>query len=203
VRVDLAAGQRAGILSQPSFLSGFSEGEETDPIRRGKFIVESLLCRAIPAVNLGSVPPLPERPGATMRERLALHLTAGPTCVACHSVLDPPGLALEAYDHVGRHRTTDKTKTLDLRGEFSGYGPGTDGAFNGPIELTRKLAASPLFEPCLVRHAFRFWFGRGETEADACALAGGYDAMKKAGDPLETVLAFVTSDTFLYRTAAK
>jgi hypothetical protein len=55
--------------------------------------------------------PEDEDPGSTtkpsIRERLARHRKS-PSCASCHSVIDPLGFALEAYDADGGRRVVDE-----------------------------------------------------------------------------------------------
>jgi hypothetical protein len=197
--VELPAGQRSGILTQPSFLVAFSENDQNDPIRRGKWIQQSLLCGSLPDTIPANVPPLPELPNSTLRERLAAHRTL-PGCVACHALMDPLGLALEGYDHVGRIRSSEQGRPVDTRGEFIGTGTAIDGPFNGARELAQRLASSGLVEQCFVRHSFRYWYGRNESDADGCALAAAQAAYERSeGDVFELLVALLTSDSFVFR----
>jgi len=41
--------------------------------------------------------------GQTIQQQLAIH-RADPACAACHDKIDPPGIALENYDPIGRWR---------------------------------------------------------------------------------------------------
>jgi hypothetical protein len=200
-KVTLPAIQRAGILTQPSFLSAFSESESNDVINRGRFIAQSLLCLALPDTAPENVPPLREDPKATMRELLAVHRTSVPSCKACHDLMDPLGLGLEAFDHVGRFRTTEQGRPVDATGILMATG-NADGPFDGAVQLAQRLAGSPTVEGCFVRHGFRFWFGRDEVRGDACVLAKGLAASRAAGGELTALIAaFVTSDAFLYRSS--
>jgi hypothetical protein len=199
-RADFPAGQRAGILTQPSFLVSFSGNEENDPIRRGKFIAQSLLCIGLPDSPPEDVPPLPPAPDATLRERLEVHRNAKPNCVGCHRIMDPLGLGLEGYDHTGRHRTTEAGKPVDTRGEIVGTGTAIDGPFDGALALGAKLASAPVVEQCFVRHGLRYLFGREERDGDGCALEAAHEALgRSGGDVVEVVAALVTSESFLYR----
>lgn len=199
-RVAFPAGQRAGILTQPAFLTSFSDNDANDPIRRGKFIAQSLLCEALPDTPPDNVPPLPDNPRATLRERLQVHRTSVPTCRACHDIMDSAGLGLEGYDHLGRVRTIDGDQPADAHGAVVGTGTALDGPFDGAVELAARLGASPVTEQCVVRHSFRFLFGRNELASDACTFAAAADAWKKAGgDYAEVVTSLLASDSFLYR----
>lgn len=199
-RVNFPAGQRAGILTQPSFLTAFSEADANAPVHRGKFIASSLICLSLPDTPPNTVPPLPDMPEATLRQRLSVHANSEPHCRACHDIMDPLGLGLEAYDHVGRFRTEDMGQPADATGAVVGTGTELDGPFNGALELGQKLAKSSVVRQCFVRHNFRYWFGRHETTADGCALSSADEALSRGGgDPVRMVAAFLGSDSFLFR----
>jgi hypothetical protein len=52
----------------------------------------------------------------TIRERLAQHRT-NPVCASCHSVIDPPGFALEHFDAIGGWRDIDESgRPVDATG---------------------------------------------------------------------------------------
>jgi hypothetical protein len=200
--VSFPAGQRAGILTQPSFLSAFSHNESNDPIRRGVFLREHVLCKPAPNLPFNEVPPLPELgPDATLRETLEVH-RARPDCAGCHALLDNAGLGFEAYDHIGRYRTMEAGKPVDARGELVDAGDAT-GPFNGAIELGQKLASSETVRECVVRHGFRYVMGREEAPADACSLAAARDAFVNSGSQLGALLtSILTSDSLRYRQGA-
>ena len=66
--------------------------------------------RTSPETKPGAVPP-------TIRERLAQH-RQDPVCSSCHSVIDPPGFALENFDAIGGWRTVDESgKPVDASGD--------------------------------------------------------------------------------------
>ncbi len=56
-------------------------------------------------------------PDLTMREKIT-QLTRDKACMACHSVINPLGFALENYDAVGRWRTRDNNKPVDSKSEY-------------------------------------------------------------------------------------
>lgn len=94
---------RGGLLTQASVLKVTANGTTTSPVLRGKWIVERILGREIPPP-----PPVaaiePDIRGAvTIREQLDKH-RADPSCAACHSIIDPPGFALECFDVFGGYR---------------------------------------------------------------------------------------------------
>jgi hypothetical protein len=194
-------GQRAGILTQPSFLVAFSGNENNLPVHRGRFISENVLCQPVPDIPLTEIPPLPPMTNATMREKLAVH-SEMPQCAACHSKMDPFGLALEQYDHTGRYRTTGEAgKRIDASSVLTGAGTTVDGPFSGPVELGQKLAQSGVVRQCFVLQSLRHWLGRDEQTADGCALKAADEAFSASGgDVVELFVSLLTSDAFLYRT---
>jgi hypothetical protein len=192
----LPASQRAGLLTHPAFLAGFSAFDESLPVARGKFVNESLLCRPVPNIPIGVIPQLPPRTAqTTMRDRLAAH-GKDPSCAACHAMLDPVGLAFERYDHYGQFRATEAGRSIDASGRLSGTD--VDGPFADAVELSRKLAGSRQVARCFIRHGFRFFLGRDEDAFDACTLAAAERALE-GGDLVALVTALFTSPSFLTR----
>lgn len=191
-------GQRMGILTQPAFLTGFSKSDDTDIVRRGRFIAESLLCKQVPDLPIGMVPALPDLgPNATARERQAQHDQGA--CVACHQLMDPLGLGLEAFDDVGRFRTTDHGKPPNSSGTLTGSG-NQDGAYKDFADLITRLSQSSTVRECIVRHSFWYWFGRFDAAQDSCSLAAADAALAKDGGDYWSMLgALFTSRSFLYR----
>jgi hypothetical protein len=189
---------QAGILTDRSFLWAYSQPDSTDPIRRGRFITEQLLCNRPPHIDLATVPEFKDSPTMTMRERLQAHSTRA-DCSACHRVLDGIGLGLERFDDLGVWRDTEKGKPLVTTGELLGAGS-ADGPFNGPVELSEKLAASPRARQCFVRQVFRFTAGRNESATDACFLKRADAQFASAGNLSDLIVDYFASDAFLVRT---
>jgi hypothetical protein len=73
----------------------------------------------------------------TTRERMEQH-RANPTCNACHSFMDPIGLALDSYDVTGRWRIRENGMALDTRGELYDGTPVTS-----PTSLNEALMTRP------------------------------------------------------------
>jgi mono/diheme cytochrome c family protein len=112
--------ERRGILTHGSVLVLTSVADRTSPVMRGKWVME---------VMMGSPPPAPpadvptfesikgENEGKvlTVRERMEVH-RANPTCMSCHRVIDPLGLALENFDVTGKYRIKDAGTVVDPSG---------------------------------------------------------------------------------------
>lgn len=97
--------KRGGLLGHGSILTLTSNGVETSPIVRGHWVLEELLGTPPPPAPK-EVPALtPDLTGATtVRQQMEKHRT-DPACIECHRQMDPLGLALEAFDPIGRLRT--------------------------------------------------------------------------------------------------
>lgn len=196
-RVMFAPADRVGILTQPSFLAGFSDMDVNEPVKRGHFISEKILCRTVPDLPIGQVPPLPPAgPETPMRQRLAQH-GADPSCAACHKMMDPLGLAFEIYEHTGRRRATP----VDATGVLEGSG-NQDGPFRDALELVQRLASSSEVERCFAQQSFRYWMGREDRPEDACAISRAAAAYRETGgDYVALVEALFVSRSFLERKA--
>jgi len=98
------------LATKPLFLTKTSLPLRTSPVQRGAWLVGTLLGRRIP-------PPPPNVPkisddeksaeGLNVQQQLAKH-RADANCAACHAKIDPPGIALENYDPIGRWRDTER-----------------------------------------------------------------------------------------------
>ncbi|MCU0657503.1 MAG: DUF1588 domain-containing protein [Polyangiaceae bacterium] len=193
---ELPEGQRAGLLTQASFLTIHANAEETSPILRGKFVRERLLCQVVPppppGVSALSGPPDRSLP---RKEQLGQH-QRNPSCASCHRKMDPIGFGLEHYDAVGAWRTEDGRFPVDAVGQLAGT-EDVDGPFDGAIELGSRLASSQQVRRCVATHWFRSAVGRVEQEEDAASLAAIHQAFAASGFGLrELVVSIVTSDAF-------
>lgn len=188
-------GGRAGLLGQASFLSLFSPFASTSPTRRGKFILESLLCQDISPPPPGVITKLPDDPPGkpqTMRQRLEQHRN-NPTCAGCHASMDGVGLALERFDGIGKMRDLDNGLPIDTASSLPGVG-----SFSSPAELGRVLREDPGVGPCVVRGFFRHSMGHVETPAEARTLAALGTSFAGGGFKVKALLAdIVSSPAFL------
>jgi hypothetical protein len=74
------------------------------------------------------------------------------------------------------------------------------GPFHGVLELQAKLAASDQVRACVATKWFRYGYGRGETDADACNLGAINTRFAAGGYKVRDLLAALTeTDAFLYR----
>jgi hypothetical protein len=222
--VELPADQRAGILTQPSWLVANSTTFDNHAIHRGKWIRERLLGNVVPDIPITVDAQIPVAPEKTLRERMSV--TQQEYCWKCHRLMNDLAYPFEQYDHFGRLRATELVldpeateKNVDKKGKnlgpvmrgaplnISGLvahvgDPSLEGPVNSPVELMKRLASSERVEQVFVRHAFRYWLGRNESPGDAASLRATYKAYKESGGSMQTLIAtLLTSESFLYRRA--
>jgi hypothetical protein len=189
-RVDLDPSRRAGLLTHAGLLASLAKADQTDPVHRGKFVRERLLCEALapPPPNANITPPAID-PNATTRERFAQH-EADPGCAGCHLYMDPIGLGFEHYDALGQWRDTEAGLAIDASGEI--LGSDVAGTFDGALELANKLTQSRQVMDCLAKTWFRFALGRSVAEGDAAGLAALGDRFASAGFNMAELMVQVT-----------
>jgi len=158
---------RGGLLGHGSILTLTSNGVETQPVVRGVWVLENLLGTP-PAPPPPDVQPVePDIRGVTtIRELMARHREI-PTCNECHRKIDPIGLALENFDHIGRFRTRyAKRSPIDPSGQMP------DGTrFDGGRGLRNYLLARPRqFTHCLTEKLLTYALGRRLTFTDRADL---------------------------------
>jgi hypothetical protein len=112
--------QRGGLLGNAALLATTSYPDRTSPVLRGKWLLDNIFGVSVPPPPPGVDTSFPEvKPGTappTIRERLAQH-RRNPVCSTCHSVIDPPGFALENFDAIGAWRTVDESgRPVDATG---------------------------------------------------------------------------------------
>ncbi|MDX2054416.1 MAG: DUF1592 domain-containing protein [Polyangiaceae bacterium] len=199
VKTSLNATERSGILTQPGVLARHSKAFESFPIGRGKFVRIGLLCQVLPSPpqNLG-VMPVPEDPNLTTRERFLAH-SASPSCSGCHALIDPVGFGLENYDGIGKFRTMENGKPVDASGNFTST-IDMDGPFQGGPALAQKLAGSIESKQCLALQAYRWAFGRDESNNEAARVDAIAQELAAGGLNIkELVVALTKSDNFAFR----
>lgn len=197
-RVELDEKRRAGVLTQVGFLAATALDRQTQPIRRGVFIREHLLCQKPPPPPPGLVVVTPPDDGATTtRQRLQAH-REDPSCAACHAFFDPLGLAFENYGPIGQWRDEENGVTIDPSGVLSDTDLGDEVKFRDGVELSRLLAKSTTFERCLPEQWVRFAIGRSLNDADRCALDEIMKQQKERGGTLEQLLAAVAESKLIH-----
>ena len=206
VEVDLPE-NRSGILTQVGFLASNSRPDVPSVVARGLVVNNAMLCQ--------TNPPFPENEAltdlieeaaltlssATEREKAEYRTTTSP-CSGCHLVFDAYGLALDAYDIVGRYRTMDpEGRPIDPSVILP---PLFDNEMAGnAVEMQEKIAANPGFDACFSRNMMNWALAEGSqlmpTSCSTQAVADEFAQTDKSFGALLKVVA--TSETFLQRKA--
>jgi hypothetical protein len=221
-RVAVDTTQRLGLLTQGGVMAGLTHSNHTNPVTRGAYIVNQLMCRGIQLPSNVTVQPPDPYSAPTTRDRFSLH-SKSPTCAGCHSQLDPLGFALENFDAVGLYRTTENGVSIDASGEVPDMAGGDFGtcpsgiacagkedgsryqtACNGSCatELVRRLAANAEVMACFPQRWLDFAFGQALDAADpddVCNREALAQKFAASGYNVKQLLVEITqTDGFLY-----
>jgi mono/diheme cytochrome c family protein len=199
VKLDGDLEVRRGLLGKGSIELLTSLPDRTSPVQRGKWVLMNIL-GIVPPDPPPNVPPLKERSSAessttiqvSMRQRMEEH-RANPVCASCHRMFDPIGFSLEAFDAVGRFRTAEFNRPLDLSGQF------VDGSrFTGPAELRQLLLRyAPQFVRVLSEKLLTYALGRPADFYDMPSIrAIVHEAERNNNRFSSLVLGIVRSDSF-------
>lgn len=175
-RLDLAGSKRGGLFGQGSFLVANANPSSTSPVKRGKWVLDNILCQPPPpppeGVDNAAFAEVDRK--APMRERLAAH-SQTKACAGCHAAIDPIGLSFENYDHRGLWRDSEAGQKIDASGMLS------DGSkFNDFRDLAALLEGKSEFSRCVVQKLATFALGRAPGDSESCLV----DAIaKKTEDP--------------------
>ncbi|HVY32146.1 MAG TPA: DUF1592 domain-containing protein [Polyangiaceae bacterium] len=198
-RVMLDGSHRAGFLMQGSFLTLTSNPTRTSPVKRGKWVLEQLLCSPPPppppGVNISGV----DGGGQSVRAKLEAHRAKEP-CHSCHSIMDPIGLSFENFDGVGAFRAADQYGPIDATGTLpTAAGPVN---FNGALELMPILVKDERLAPCAAEKVLTYAVGRGFSKDDAIAVTNVLNATNASGQGLRGLIGSVAlSQSFRSRRA--
>ena len=195
------APDRAGILTRVAMLvQGF---DDASVVKRGAFIRRQILCDPLSPPDPSLLPPgslvPPEKDHRmTTRQRWEAR-TAPAICQGCHRMINPLGFSLEAYDGVGRFRTTEKQPIPDSSPQaYSEFtidtsvtpflDSRTEPAIDGPVALSAAIGSSRKANACFVKQLNTFVSRRAPDAADAAALQVLTDEMMRPGGSIKDVL---------------
>jgi len=185
--------ERAGILTQVSFLSLFAHPGSSSPTRRGIKVHEIFMCEPTPDppadVDFSKVQALAN---GTVRVRLLDHMqNAG--CTSCHRRSDPPGLALEHFDGLGQLRKAENGVPIDVTADLGGK------KFEGAVGLAGYLRDEPRIPACLVRNVYSYGTGRTADERDEDYLTDQTAMFAKNGYRLPDLMIQIASSPEFFK----
>ena len=205
-RVAVPAGvTRGGIMTQASVLTITSNGTRTSPVKRGTWILKTLLGTdpGLPVANAGEIAPkVPGIDKATVRKRLEIHREL-PQCARCHDKIDPLGFALENYNAAGQWRAQEG---FGYKGRIEANDPVIDASsrmpdgreIDGIAGLQEALLAEDdRFLASLATHLATYALGRELGLADRPLVSGAVAELKDHDATLRHLIKLiVTSDAF-------
>jgi hypothetical protein len=155
-KVSLSSDNRSGVVTHPLLMSGLAYSKGSSPIHRGVFIAKQILGTSLRQPP-DDVEPLTEEfnPEMTTRERVE-HQTKETGCMSCHQVINPLGFSLENYDAVGRFRTHEKSKPIDVNSVYTSP-EGDDVKIGGARDLAEFLAGSERAQKSFIRKLFNYY----------------------------------------------
>jgi hypothetical protein len=206
-RVELGAGsQRGGLLTLGMLLFGHARTTASSPTQRGHMIRASLLCEDIspPPPNVDTAI-TPAMPGNTTRQQI-LGLTSQGSCPSCHTLQDPIGFGLEAFDGAAAFRTMDNGEPVDATGEIVGIsGPNGEAlTFDGARELSAVIGNLDKTRACFATNYYRFARGFDPKGEDGCAVSElARDFIDADLEIPELFVRLVLQDSFVARRSAE
>lgn len=187
---------RGGVLTQAALLAMNSDGTDSHPLKRGIWLLESLLNDpppppppAVPEIDLAD----PEIMKLTLRQRMEDHRNKA-ACMSCHVKIDPWGIAFENFDALGNWRTQHKGKAVEASSHlYNEY------ELDGVDGVKRFLLANrqDQFTRALVEKMATFATGRTLTFGDRAEIERITAKLRQNGDGLQTlIMELVKSDLF-------
>ncbi len=197
--VDLNPQQRAGILTQGSFLAAMADGDQPHPIRRGLLILNQVLCVPIaPPANFMPPPVEDVAPNIPNRTRFEKSTMREPSCAGCHTRINMPGFAFENYDATGAWRDTDASQPVNAAGVF----PFADGdyMFKNGVDFSKAIATSKEARECFTRQFLQYSLRRPLLDSEQGSVKVISEAFAASGyDLKELLVATAKTRAFTYR----
>jgi len=200
-------GRVGGLLGMSGVMMATANGVDTQPVYRGKWVLENIFCDPPPPPP-ESVPALtPDtRNAKTIRELMAAH-TSEESCAGCHKRIDPPGFLLENFDAIGQWREFYPVRSTDAAGRTTTKpGPAVDAASTLPDgtrlkdvgDLKRYVLEHPEhFGRALTEKLFTYGSGRVPAYAERRQLHAISDrVLADGGGFRDLLLAIVESAPF-------
>jgi hypothetical protein len=173
-------------LTQASMLTITSNGTRTSPVKRGTWVMKTLLGidPGLPLANAGEIAPkVPGIDKATVRKRLEIHRSLD-QCARCHNKIDPLGFALENFDAAGEWR---EQEGFGYNGRIEAKDPKIDASSQmldgtpivGVAGLQNAILGKPdLFLECFAGKLLTYALGRELGLADRPTVKAAVAAMK-------------------------
>ncbi len=189
---------RGGLLTTAAVLTMNSTGVDSNPLKRGVWLLERILHDPPP-------PPPPNVPEVdltdprilkmTPKERMADHRNQA-ACRSCHAKIDPWGLSLENFDAIGRFRTTINDQAVDATAVLYNKQP-----LDGVAGLKRYLMADrqDQFARAMVHKLSSYALGRPMSFADRGEIDKMAAELKERGNGLQDLVSLVIHSNLFHQ----
>lgn len=188
--------RRGGLLTQAGLLAMNSDGKDSHPLKRGVWLLESILNDpppppppAVPEIDLAD----PEVAKMTLKQRIEDHRNHA-ACMSCHAKIDPWGIAFENYDAEGRFRSSINGQPVDAASLLY-----NDQELDGMAGLKQFLLANrqDQFVRAIVYKLATYGLGRPLTFTDHAKIDDITASARQQGDGLATMIRLlVASELF-------
>lgn len=187
--------ERYGLFGTAGWLMAESRSNAPSAVKRGKWILENLLCSAPPPPppNVeGMVTIVPD--GVSVREQEEAQ-RGDEFCQTCHAQMDPLGWTLHGFAADGSKRPSDE---LGFPVVNSSVWNGV--AMDGPAGMVDAIVADPRLSQCVVEKTFMYALGREVRIEDGPMIESITADFVDNGLSFEALAkAIVTSDAFRMR----
>ncbi|MCC9607741.1 DUF1592 domain-containing protein [Blastopirellula sp. JC732] len=191
-----ADSRRGGLMTQAGLLAMNSDGKDSHPLKRGIWMLESLLNdppppppAAVPVIDLAD----PNIAKMTLKQRIENHRNQA-ACNSCHAKIDPWGIAFENFDAVGGFRTEVQGQPVDASSLLFNQQKleGVDGLKRFLLENRQDQ-----FVRAMVHKLTTYALGRPMTFGDHAEVDQITAEVRQHGDGLGTMItAIVSSELF-------
>ena len=200
-KTDVSEAGRGGLLTTAGVLTLTSHPEFTSPTKRGKWILEQLLCRppGAPPPNVNTNITAEELDDLGPKELLKLH-AAEPQCRGCHAAMDPLGFTFEHFDAVGQFRQNyPNGSPVDASAMLP-----DDTVLTDHQDTIDYVKNDPGFPACVTNKLLIYALGSDPQRFDACATKEVERSFRESGHTLRgLVRAIVLGPMFRTRRSAK
>jgi hypothetical protein len=170
VKVELDPATRPGVFTRAGFLTAYSLYDRPSAILRGAFIQKELLCAPIGAPPPGAESTPQPAVGVTNRERTDAQ-TAADACAGCHhTLINPTGYAMEAYDAIGAYQTLEKATQAPVNTAATVRIGVNSVDVTGPADLMAAIASSPEGQRCYAQKWVEYAYERNVDVQDTCTV---------------------------------
>ena len=188
--------QRGGLLTVAGLLAMNSNGKDSNPLKRGIWLLENLLHDpppppppVVPEIDLAD----PEILKMTLKQRMEDH-RSDPACFSCHSKIDPWGIAFENFDALGQWRDQIGGEPVDAASVLF-----NKDELHGIKGLKDYLLANrqPQFARAMAHKMAAYALGRPLSFGDRAAVDDITASLRQGGKGLnDLVILIVKSDLF-------